>query len=103
MADYENQEFGVHFSVPDRLTVRQQLAYLGAVATSQAEEALERQWIAGVALLKTWQCETIPDPQADLGVVDDPRMVRIIIWVGNRIAEHVRKLEALPFPTSNAS
>lgn len=97
MASFENEKLGARFSVSDRITVRQQLAYLGARQFSDASEAFERSWRAALPLIEGWECALIPDPQAlNLDEASDPRVTSVILWAAGKVAAHVAELDRVP-------
>lgn len=98
MAEYKNAELGVSFSVPDALTVRDQLKFYSAGQETDASW-MEQMWRSALAVVTNWQCKTFPDPRVDLGKVTDVRITRIISWVGATVSKHVTKLET-PHPNS---
>lgn len=93
-----NEELGVRFTVPERPTVRQQLAYKAAVAFSPRRPDVYERYFAGVATLADeWECEAIPTPETlDMDEEDDPRVADIVFWACNALAAHMDSLEALP-------
>ena len=97
MAEYENKQLGVCFSLPDKLTVREQLAYREQVLLNIDDNAYIRNWIAGIPLLKEWQCEAIPEPEAfDFDSETDMRKADIVNFVANTVAGHMLTLEDVP-------
>lgn len=103
MADFENQELGVRFTVPDRITVRQQLLYMGTLATREGDDILVRQWAAARTLIQDWHSEMFPDPAADLDSVEDRRIAKTLIWAGRTVLDHVIGLDAIPKARSRSS
>lgn len=96
MAQFENETLGARFTVPDAITVRQQLAYFSARQAGAGADTFETHWRAAIPLLKDWQCEWLPDPAVDLGSLTDPRAAKAILWATARVASHLATLEAVP-------
>lgn len=100
MAHYENADLGVAFDVPDRITVRQQVAFRSRLAAPDDGGIYGRYWNAAPLLLTNWQSAVIPDPATfDLDAADDPRAADIVMWVGDTLAVHLRRRET-PDPNS---
>lgn len=97
MAHYESQTLGVSFEVPDRFSVREQLAFRAAVVDAEGQTNYERYWQAAQTIVTTWSCELIPDPAAlDLDAADDYRIANIVQWAANTVAGHMLRLETPP-------
>lgn len=101
MADFENESLNVKMTLPDKLSIRQNLMFRSAAATSYGTPFLfERYWAATVPLLENWECKLIPDPtDVNLDDADDPDGVEktsIIQWAGNTAAGHIGKLGVVP-------
>lgn len=76
------------FTLPDTLTVRQQLRFTERVSMRRIDGYLVGYWEAGVPLITNWQCEIIADPTAvDLDKETDPRVTAIVINAANKISE----------------
>lgn len=97
MAEFVNEKLGARFSVPDRLTVREQLRYFSVREVADMGDVYEANWRACLPLVQGWQCAALPDPQAlDLETSDDPQAARVMMWVANTVAGHVRRLGEVP-------
>ena len=97
MAEYESEKFGVKFSVPDELTVRQQLAFRSELFLTQDMDRFERFWIGAQHLIEDWECELIPIP-ADLNLVTEtnPAIADIVNYVCTTVAGHLAMIGAVP-------
>jgi len=85
------QNPSARFTVPDKITVRQQLAYFSAsVAPDRA--MLERYWLAAIPLINDWQCGILPDINTDLDSITDPHATQVIIWAGLEVKKHIDML-----------
>jgi hypothetical protein len=97
MAEYKSEALGVSFEMPDRVTVRQQLAYRGQVALAASDNTFAVHWKAAQPLLQNWACEKLPDPAAvDLDEETDTAVADIVTWTANTAAGHMLALRATP-------
>ena len=95
--DYESTKFGVKFSIADKLTIRQQLAFRSELFLTRDRDRFERFWIGSQHLIEDWECEKIPDRAAlDLEVETDPAIADIVNYVGTTVAGHLAKIGAVP-------
>ena len=95
MAKFDHPEHG-YFTIPDRPTVGQQLAYYSLYRKPFTEGWIEAQWKALVAILTDWKVPNLPDPHVDLETVEDPEVAQIIIWVVTNAMEHMAGLDNIP-------
>ena len=89
----------VKFSLPDTITVRQQLAYYSACSGFEDYEKIERWWAGARDLIEpgSWSCDVIPDPKTlELDSVTDPRITDVIIWASVQVRSHVGNLGTVP-------
>ena len=86
------------FALPDKITVRQQLAYFSASSSVDQAQFLERSWEGAKAIIipQSWKCAIMPDMNANLDDLTDPAVADVILWAGMRVREHMNGLEALP-------
>lgn len=101
MAEFENERLGVKMVLPDKLTIRQNLAFRSAAAISFGTPKLfEAYWEATVPIIEEWECELIPDPaMVNLDDADDPdgaRKASIMQWTGNTAVGHIGAIGAVP-------
>lgn len=94
--DFERAEpVPAKFSVPDKITVRQQLAYYSACSGFGEDQKIERWWMGAVALIEpdSWKCELLPDIRnVSLDDLDDPNVTGIIIWASTQVRIYVSNL-----------
>lgn len=94
---YENKALGISFEVPERFTVREQLAFRAAVASSAGESSYVRYWMAAQSVIKEWECELVPDMATlDLDAAEDSRVADVVQWTANTVAGHMLTLETPP-------
>ena len=84
------------FTVPDRITVRQQLAYYSTAAGLPDKKMFERTWEAAVDLVTDWECVLFPDYKQSLDEVTSPKIAEIIVWAGQQVRTHINSLDAIP-------
>lgn len=91
------RENGASFDLPDRMTVRQQLAFRAKLSERDDGGVFVRYWNAAPSVVTDWQCELIPDMAGvDLDTAVDPRVTEIIVWTANTIANHIAEMETPP-------
>ena len=95
MAEFSNKERGVRFTLPDKITVRDQLHYYGVMAESLTLDTYERYWEAAKLLIENWECKRLPDLQTDLGETDDPKITTIVLWTRTQVLTHMGDLGAV--------
>lgn len=91
---YETE--GCSFTIPDTLTVRQQLRYSGTVILYDVHDNLIRLWDGAKMLIEDWECEVIPDYEAlDIEKETDPEIARIVAQVGLFAWGHMESLKGI--------
>ena len=96
MAEFESLEFKTSFTVPDTLTVRQQLTFRGAAALAGGDMFV-RFWAASKTIIENWESEIIPDMNDyDIDEASDPLAADVIQWTGTLISGHIAKLGTVP-------
>lgn len=94
--EYERKNPDCKITVPDKITVRQQLEYFSLAGAAAGREMLIRYWEGAKALITDWQCELLPDMRTDLDKVTNPDVVSLIVWAGTQVKRHVNALEDVP-------
>lgn len=95
--NFDNDKLGVHFTLPDKVTVRDQLAYFSNAGLAHGKQLFERFWLGAVSIIQNWKCDLIPDIEKfDLDAATDPNITNIVIWVGMRVKEHMDSLDDIP-------
>lgn len=95
MIEKKNESLGASFQIPDRVTVRMQLAYFSEAALARGEELFVRLWEAAKAIIAEWKCEGIP-LDVDLDEATDPRATEVILWASTEVKAHMDSLERVP-------
>lgn len=93
--EFTNEEPRVRFTVVDRPTVRQQLAFWDAVQKDGIVRP-EQYWNGLRIILEEWDCPCMPDHDADLGELIDPEVTRVILWSGRQGLLHMAGLDEVP-------
>jgi len=97
MSHHERTNPDAAFDLPDKITVRQQLAYFGAaISTQDNADWLLRYWNGARQIILNWQCEIMPNLDFDPDDVTDPQVTNIIIWAALQVKQHMDALEELP-------
>lgn len=93
---YENEKLGCSFELPDKLTVRQQLAFWQRYADVGEDESTSvRNWEAGKPLIGEWQCEALPDITISLDEMTGTHQARVVTWAGSQVTRFVLSLDEL--------
>lgn len=109
-----NEALNVTITLPDRITVRQRLAYLGVLGNPPDNERFERAFLAAAEVLTGFECPAWPKSVA-AAVSDDPReamretlrvnlddldgnsdLFLVILWVGAEVMQIMNRLDTLP-------
>lgn len=90
MKKFESKDLGVSFTLPDKMTARQQLVFRRKTAGFvEADDLYIRYWEAAVELVQDWECEKLPDPAAfDLDAEVAADVVDIVMYAANVTAGH---------------
>jgi hypothetical protein len=94
--EYKSDDFGVSFTVADKVTVRRQLIYFSEAARATGKELFERLWLGARTVIEDWQCEAMPDIDTDLDSLTDPRAAAAVTWAGIQVQNHMDGLERIP-------
>lgn len=84
------------FTIPDRPTVRQQLAWFSAAGGRDPNDVYDRYWEGAKQLIQEWQCEAISDFKISLDEISNPTQTNIILWAGIEVWRFMNKLEDIP-------
>lgn len=87
--EFIHEDTGTRFTVI-KPTVLQQLGYYDKIG-----QTFEQRWAATRLLIDEWECEFMPDKNADLGKLDDGRITRVILWAIGRVADYFNGLGAV--------
>lgn len=94
--EYRNEKLGARFVVPDKITVRQQLAYFSEITSAASNNHIEKLWVGARSLITEWECPDFADMDMDLNKVDNPKVTDVIMWAALEVKKHINNLEAVP-------
>jgi hypothetical protein len=91
---FRHEELKTSFTLPAKVTVRQQLAYKGVIGRMRGrDDYYAGYWSGGLALIGDWQSEILPDPAAvDLDEETNPDVADLIFWAASVVAGHMMTL-----------
>ena len=91
----EFEQEGVRFSIPKRITVRQQSNYFGkASALVSGDEWLVKYWNAAKVLIVDWECDLVKDiKDFDIDNLYDPKITSILNFVAIKVMGHMNSLD----------
>lgn len=84
----------VRFTIPDRPTVRQQMAYYSE-ASGTIRPHLERLWLGTRAIILEWECDLFKH-DVNLDEVDNPEIMSIMLWAAIQVRDHLNKMSEVP-------
>ena len=85
----------VSFVIPDRPTVRQQMAYYSEATSVTGRAHLERLWLGARSLIMEWNCDLFKH-DVDLDSVSDPEIMNTMIWASIQVRDHLNRMGELP-------
>ena len=92
MAKFKNKELKVSFELPDVINCRDQLRFFDATIGTRENELFIRMWEGAKALIEKWDCSYF-DYKDSLDEETDPRITRLVIWIGSEVSRHMNDLE----------
>jgi hypothetical protein len=95
--EFQREKPDCKFEVPEKITVRMQLAYYSAASSIEQDKLLERSWEAAKQIIipASWRCELVK-LDSDLDELTDPQATDIILWAGMRVRDCMNELERIP-------
>lgn len=94
--EFKSKQHKCKFTIPEKITVRQQLEYFSAIGGVWDKNTLTRWWIGATQLIQAWECKTMPDFNVDIDEVSDPAITDIIVWAGTAVRGHINSLDEIP-------
>lgn len=82
----------ISFTVPDKLTVRQQMAYFSESTGMDSKGHLERLWTGARAVIENWSCDLF-ELDADIDTITNPDITETMLWAAAQVRNHVNKLD----------
>ena len=96
MAEYKNDELEASFTLPDSVTIRQELAYDSAVALEgRGVSSYERLWKGLQVIAENWQCPHVQLTDS-LERVEGRKALEVIKWAGLLGYSHMLALRETP-------
>lgn len=93
MAKFKNKELKVSFELPDVINCRDQLRFSGANIGMRDDEVFIRIWEGAKSLIEKWNCSYFDYKEDSLDEAIDPRITRLVIWVGSQVSRHMNNQE----------
>jgi hypothetical protein len=95
LKEFENKDGQARFTVPERPSVRQQMAYTDAMF--RGGDGPLAWWFGARELIQDWDCKLVPKLEnLDLDKVDDPKITDLLIWAGLQVKLHMAALDSVP-------
>lgn len=94
--EFKRTEPDCSFTVPDKITIRQQMAFFSEMPGTLNRLYFERLWESSKTLIENWNCPIFPDMDASLDDFNDPQITNVLIWAGAKVREHINSLTAIP-------
>ena len=94
---FEIKELALRFTVPDPLLGKHWEAYWrGWREAGEDATALSARYVAAVAIIKSWQCERMPQ----LPRRPDEVELQVVAYVGSIVLEYIQEQATVPLPLS---
>lgn len=94
--EFTTKDFGgARLVVPDEPSVLQLINHDSVRYEANEKGAILNLWEMAKVLITEWESESLPDMNADLGEITDPRAARIIEWAGVTVSAYRRSLDAV--------
>ena len=94
--EFKTDDFGgARLVVPDEPSVLQIINFDSIRYDSNDSGAILVLWEMAKSLIEEWESESLPDRDADLNEITDPRAARIIEWAGVMVSSYRRSLDTI--------
>jgi hypothetical protein len=95
--EFTTESFGgARLVVPDEPSVLQLLKHDSARFENSYKGDLLILWDMAKELITEWESEALPDMNADLANMTDPRAARVIEWASVTVSAFRRSLDTIP-------
>jgi hypothetical protein len=95
--EFTTEDFGgARLVVPDEPTVLQLILHDSVRYEFEAKGAILNLWDMAKVLITEWESEALPEMDADLSKLTDPRAARVIEWAGVTVSAYRRSLDIVP-------
>ena len=94
--EFKTDDFGgARLVVPDEPSVLQIINFDSIRYDSNDSGAILVLWEMAKRFIEEWESESLPDINADLSEIKDPRAARVIEWAGVTVSAYRRSLDAI--------
>ena len=94
--EFKTEDFGgARLVVPDEPSVLQLINYDSVLYEAGAKGAILNLWEMAKVLITEWESKVLPDMDADLSEITDPRAARVIEWTGVTVSTYRRGLDTV--------
>ena len=87
---------GARLVVPDEPNVLQLINHDSIRYEASSKGLILNLWEMAKVLITEWESEALPDMDADLSELTDPRAARVIEWAGVTVSAFRRSLDDVP-------
>jgi hypothetical protein len=95
--EFTTEDFGgARLVVSDEPNVLQLILHDSVRYEAGAQGAIINLWEMAKILITEWEADALPDMNADLSEVTDPRAARLIEWAGVTVSAFRRGLDIVP-------
>ena len=95
--EFKTEDFGgARLVVADEPSVLQLINYDSIRYEVDAKGAILNLWEMAKVLITEWESEALPDMNADLNEITDPRAARVIEWTGVMVSSYRQGLDKVP-------
>ncbi len=95
--EFTTEDFGgARLVVPDEPNVLQLINHDSVRYEANDKAAVLNLWEMAKVLITEWESEALPDMNADLSEITDPRAARVIEWAGVMVSSYRRSLDTVP-------
>ena len=94
--EFKTDDFGgARLVVPDEPSVLQLINHDSVRYEADEKGAILNLWEMAKILITEWESESLPDMNADLSEITDPRAARVIEWAGVMVSSYRRSLDTV--------
>jgi hypothetical protein len=94
--EFKHELLNTRFTIPDRITVRQQLAFISEASSPRTKDLMENLWTATRLLILEWECPHLPDRDTNLDSIDSPKAADVILWASLQVRNYIQRMDEIP-------
>lgn len=94
--EFKHETLNLRFTIPDKITVRQQLAFLSEASSVRNADLMDNLWKASKPLIQEWECEHLPDKDVNLDDIYSPRAADVITWASLQVRNYMQRMDEIP-------